>query len=244
MHAKPFQARRRYLRNLLNAGQHSPSSPSGCKQSRSAPRRPRQTPSLPTLNIVPGYTILVLDTNIILSSLSIIASIVESLRWTVVIPVPVIMELDGLSVNTSQLGEAAQEALSFITSHLRTHRTSLKVQTSKGNYLTSVSIRTEQVDFTDKASWEHCMDDLILKAAVWQDEHWVDRSALLKVGTSPRTMTNAVKVVLLSLDRNCECFRTIVSTNSNLPPVRLKARSRQLPAAAEKDLAAILAFVT
>ena len=206
MHSESFQARRRYLRNLLTSGQHPSSPPSPSKPSRSAPRRPRQTPLSSRLNIVPGYTILVVDTNIILSSLSIIASIVESLSWTVVIPVPVIMELDGLSANTSQLGDAAQEALSFITSYIRSHGTSLKVQTSKGNYLTSVSIRTEQVDFTDKTSWEHCMDDLILKAAVWQDEHWVDRSALLKVSASPRTMTNAVKVVLLSLDRNCEYF--------------------------------------
>jgi len=206
LHSESFQARRRYLRNLLTSGQRPspPSSPS--KPSRSAPRRPRQAPLSSRLNIVPGYTILVIDTNIILSSLSVVTSIVESLCWTVVIPVPVIMELDGLSANTSQLGEAAQEALSFITSHVRSHGTSLKVQTSKGNYLTSVSIRTEQVDFTDKTSWEHCMDDLILKAAVWQDEHWVDRTALLKVGPSPRTMTNAVKVVLLSLDRNCEYF--------------------------------------
>jgi len=66
------------------------------------------------------------------------------------------------------------------------------------------------------------MDDLILKAAIWQDDHWVDRSALLK---AEPVVKDAVKVVLLSLDRN----------------LRLKARSRQLPAASEKDLAALLA---
>ncbi|KAG6370264.1 hypothetical protein JVT61DRAFT_12209 [Boletus reticuloceps] len=65
--------------------------------------------------------------------LSIVALIIESLRWTVVIPVPVIMELDGLGSNTTQLGEAAQEAVSYITFHIRLHATSLKVQTSKGN---------------------------------------------------------------------------------------------------------------
>ena len=58
-----------------------------------------------------GFSILVLDTNILLSSLSVIVSIIESLRWTIIIPVPVIMELEGLSSNTSQLGEAAQEAV-------------------------------------------------------------------------------------------------------------------------------------
>jgi len=167
---------------------------------------------------------LVIDTNILLSSLSVLASIIEKVLWTVVIPVPVIMELDGLSSNTSQLGEAARAAMSYISSHIRTHSASLKVQTSKGNYLSSLNIRTEQVDFQDEASWERNMDDLILRTAIWQDEHWLNRSAMLKDDGITRDTTGAVKVVLLSLDRN----------------LRLKARSRQLPAASEKDLAAIL----
>jgi len=72
------------------------------------------------------------------------------------------------------------------------------------------------------------MDDLILRTAIWQDEHWFDRSAMLKDDGISRDTTGAVKVVLLSLDRN----------------LRLKARSRQLPAASEKDLAIILATGT
>ncbi|KIJ69496.1 hypothetical protein HYDPIDRAFT_79483 [Hydnomerulius pinastri MD-312] len=222
---KALKARRRYLRSLVVSSQRSPSPLKSHSKSRYS-RQPAA--SGPILNIVPGFTILVLDTNIILSSLSIIASIIESLRWTVVIPVPVIMELDGLSSNPSQLGEAAQEAVSYITSHIRSHATSLKVQTSKGNYLATLNVRTEQVDFAEADSWDRCMDDLILKAAIWQDEHWVDRSALLKSGTAALDTSTAVKVVLLSLDRN----------------LRLKARSRQLPAAGEKDLAAILACGT
>ncbi|KAF8559498.1 hypothetical protein OG21DRAFT_1594361 [Imleria badia] len=222
---KALKARRRYLRSLLASAQRLPPS-SSTQRSKRHPRRPPA--SGPTLNVVSGYSVLVLDTNILLSSMSLIASIVESLRWTVVIPVPVIMELDGLSSNASQLGEAAQEAVAYITSHIRSHATSLKVQTSKGNYLTSLSVRTEQVEFSDESSWDRCMDDLILKAAIWQDEHWIDRSALLKAGPAVRDTSSAVKVVLLSLDRN----------------LRLKARSRQLSAAGEKDLAAILACGT
>lgn len=120
------------------------------------------------------------------------------------------MELDGLCANTSQLGEAAQEAVAYITSHVRSHATSLKVQTSKGNYLTSVSIRTEQVEFSDEESWDRCMDDLILKAAIWQDEHWIDRSALLKGAAASRDTSSAVKVVLLSLDRNRELLSRFI----------------------------------
>ncbi|OAX36867.1 hypothetical protein K503DRAFT_801694 [Rhizopogon vinicolor AM-OR11-026] len=224
---KALKTRRRYLRSLLVSGQRAPAPIQIAKQ-RSHPARSRKNATMPSLNIVPGYTILVLDTDVILSSLSAVASIIESLRWTVVLPLPVIMELDGLSSNPSQLGEAAQEAVAYITSHVRSHSTSLKVQTSKGNYLTSLSVRIEQVDLTDENSWDRCMDNLILKAAIWQDEHWVDRSALLKNAPSVRDDTNAVKVVLLSLDRL----------------LCLKARSRQLAAASEKDLAAILASGT
>ncbi|KAG2053283.1 hypothetical protein BDR06DRAFT_1054827 [Suillus hirtellus] len=58
-----------------------------------------------------------------------VASIIESLQWTVVlIPVLVIMELDGLSSNPSKLGEAAQEAIAYITSLIHSHSASLKVQ--------------------------------------------------------------------------------------------------------------------
>jgi hypothetical protein len=222
---KNLKARRRYLRSLLVSAERAPAH---APKQRSRPARSRKVASMPSLNIVAGYTILVLDTNIILSSLSAVASIIESLRWTVVLPVPVIMELDGLALNPSKLGEAAQEAIAYITSHIRSHSASLKVQTSKGNYLVSLSVRTEQIDLTNEDSWDRSMDDLILKAAIWQDEHWVDRSALLKNAPPVRDDATAVKVVLLSLDRL----------------LRLKARSRQLAAAGEKDLAAILASGT
>jgi hypothetical protein len=78
------------------------------------------------------------------------------------------------------------------------------MQTSRGNYLSSLSMRAEQVDFDGPNSWERNMDDLILKAAIWQDEHWVDWSALLKVEQSSERQKGAAKVVLLSFDRNRE----------------------------------------
>jgi predicted ribonuclease YlaK len=190
---------------------------------------------------VQGYSILVIDTNILLSSLPTVASLVESLVWTIVIPLPVIMELDGLVNNPSELGQAAQSAMKYVTSHLRTHSISLKVQTSKGNYLPTLNVRTEEVDFAP-GNFERSMDDLILKAAIWQDEHWMDRSALL--GQSSQDTNGAVKVVLLSLDRNCTFLifsLVFVDVKTSFFLVRLKARSRQLPAAGEKDLAALLA---
>ena len=48
------------------------------------------------------------------------------------------------------------------------------------------------------------MDDFILRAAIWQDDHWDDRSELLDCG--PHTTDGAAKVVLVSFDRNCMFF--------------------------------------
>ena len=99
---------------------------------------------------------------------------------------------------------------------------------------------------SNHASVEKNMDDLILKAAIWQDDHWVDRSALLKA--EPVVATDAVKVVMLSLDRNRMWLFFFVlipfeklTKSMFFSVVRLKARSRQLPAANEKDLEALLA---
>lgn len=152
------------------------------------------------LHVVPGYTVLVVDTNILLSSLAEFSALVESNRWTVVVPLPVIMELDQQSNSMTPLGEAAATAMKYITTHIRSHSSSLKVQTSRGNYLTNLNVRTEQVDFSSN-TWERNMDDLILRAALWQDEHWVDRSAMLKSeDAAQKDVSGAVKVVLLTFD--------------------------------------------
>ncbi|KAF8447784.1 hypothetical protein L210DRAFT_3641670 [Boletus edulis BED1] len=71
---KALKARRRCLRSLLASAQRLPPSSSiHCSN-----RHPRRS-AAPMLNVVPGYSILVLDTNIILSSSSVVALIVESL---------------------------------------------------------------------------------------------------------------------------------------------------------------------
>jgi len=104
------------------------------------------------------------------------------------------------------------------------------------------------VDFDANNNADKNMDDLILKAAIWQDDHWVDRSSMLKAPESAANeLSGAVKVVMLSLDRNRESFvATYARYSTNPLPlfslVRLKARSRQLPAASEKDLASLLAM--
>jgi predicted ribonuclease YlaK len=177
-----------------------------------------------------------------------ITTLIESERWTILIPLAVITELDGLSANRSDLGKAASNASQYITSHIRSHSSSLKVQTSRGNYLTTLNIRSENFDFSSRhrngdgdeqaKGWERNLDDLILRAAMWQESHWVDRSPLLRGITNPNSTKpplnppvprgDEAKVVLVTFDRN----------------LRLKARARQLHAGDERDLAHILRFET
>ena len=111
------------------------------------------------------------------------------------------MELGGLATNQTALGKQPPwrpPTLSPISA-LRVAEDS-DVQ---GQLPSESQIRTEQVDldFNDEASWERNMDDLILRAAIWQTEHWVDRSTFLNINEDMRDTTAASKVVLLSFDR-------------------------------------------
>ena len=78
------------------------------------------------------------------------------------------MELDGLALNANPLGNVVKAAVAFVVSHVRSHADLLKVQTYHwhGNYLSSLTVCTEQVDFDDRDLWERNMDDLILKTAI------------------------------------------------------------------------------
>ncbi|KAG8894285.1 hypothetical protein FRC00_009188, partial [Tulasnella sp. 408] len=210
---RALKARRRYLRSLQ--------SPAVVHRSR-APRSARKAkPTRPLLQVAPGYTILVCDTNILLGSLPMVSELVASQRWTVVVPLAVVTELDGLQNQPTDLGHAAAEALNYLITAVQTQSTSLKVQTSKGNYLKSLSIRVEATTLGDG---ERNMDDLIVRSALWQLDHFVDRTGLLIASRNAVKRTDKTsKVVLLTFDRN----------------MRVKARSRQLDAADEKDMAAI-----
>jgi predicted ribonuclease YlaK len=173
---------------------------------------------------------LVFDTNVLLSALETFAKIVEGGQWSVIVPLPVVTELDGLSKSPPPLGTAAVSAISYLEARIRTHSLCLKIQTSKGNYLADLLIRTEHLDFSSsgagagaeyEAAKARTMDDLILNIASFQSNHFVDRSALLGL---PSAGAAATKVLLVTFDRN----------------LRLKARARGLDAADEREMAAIL----
>jgi protein SMG6 len=204
------QERRRHLSSLVNTTIPAPSS--------KPPRNPGQKGRNTRLKVVPGYTMLVFDTNVLLSSLSLFSKLVESGIWSIVVPLPVVTELDGLSKEPAPLGPTAKAAVSYLESRIRTHSLCLKIQTTKGNYLSDLLIRTEH---HERSVDERTMDDRILNIAAFQNEHFVDRSSILGARGGGG---EATKVVLVTFDRN----------------LRLKARARGVDAADEKEMAGIM----
>ncbi|KAI0055170.1 hypothetical protein BV25DRAFT_1932002 [Artomyces pyxidatus] len=125
------QARQRYLQNLC-------SSPSPALLPRPRTSHRAAPPSRPTRQLRPGYTMVVIDTNVLLSSLSMVSSLVESGQWTIVIPLQVIKELDRLRTNTNDmpLGEAMKVEVLYLTSHVRQYAR------LRGNHLSLLSLRS------------------------------------------------------------------------------------------------------
>ncbi len=176
---------------------------------------------------------LVLDTNVVMAPGRLLQELVESKRWTLIIPLAIITELDGLQNNSEPVGPAAKSALAYLEKSLKTHGKWLKVQTSKGSYLPDLSIRFEEIDFGDSNddpdSKLRSLDEVILRAISWHQANFVDRLAILADNPSKERakVTPATsKAVLLTLDRN----------------LRLKARARGLPAASQGELANILSM--
>ncbi|WWC62026.1 uncharacterized protein I303_104613 [Kwoniella dejecticola CBS 10117] len=219
--------RKKELQGLL---QH-PSSSNVVVQPKKSRMRQK---NLSNLQIVHGYTMLLFDTNVLVDSLELFSKIVESGMWSVIVPLPVITELDGLSKEPGPLGENSKRSIKYLESHIRSHNLNLKVQTSKGNYLNDLSIRTElsvsgrdSVDDTEDIA--RTMDDKIVNIANFANENFMDRSGLLKRASGDasgkaREGSGADKVIVISNDRN----------------LRLMVRSKGLKGVDEKELQRVL----
>ncbi|TKY86418.1 hypothetical protein EX895_004567 [Sporisorium graminicola] len=150
-----LHARSCYLKDVLkNLGQKLSSAPSKTGRGNEQAVRKKGAVVQPNAcdDVTPGYTVLVVDTNIIVTPGEVIAQLIQSRRWTVIVPLAVITELDGLRRNDNELGKEAERAIQFLESRIKTHSKYVKVQTSRGNYLNDLSCRSEEIDFTWQGS--------------------------------------------------------------------------------------------
>ncbi|GAA6004372.1 uncharacterized protein JCM10292_001450 [Rhodotorula paludigena] len=226
---KELKARRRQLKAIIRSARTATRSTGG--HGGLTARLGSKAASLP--KVFPGYTVLVFDTNILLTSIKLFSELVAAECWTVVVPLAVITELDGLKRQSTPLGFAAAEVIDYLELAIRGYSRFLKIQTSRGNYLKDLAIRNESIDFSESASLSadgfsshdvaRSMDDVILRAVTWQRDHFTNRVALV----NPRAQvekrkvpSDAAQVVLVTFDRN----------------LRLKARARGLETTDEKGL--------
>ena len=139
--------------------------------------------------------------------------------------------MDGLKHNGNDLAEAAIRSISYLEANIKPMSKWLKVQTSRGNYLSDLRIRREEIDFsgasTDETQMARNLDEVILRAASWQDSHFVDRLNLISddpKASRQQVKNDTPKVVLITLDRN----------------LRLKAKIKGLTAFASQELTELL----
>lgn len=136
-----WQAKRRDLRALIRhsrTGNSRRCSNTASDVKVTQPLVPVQ--ARPGIKLCAGYTVLVADATVLLRTLPALESLLDSRRWTVVVPLAVISDIDTKRDETS-----ASQALSFLEARLKTQPLHLKVQTSKGNYLQDLRFRSEEV---------------------------------------------------------------------------------------------------
>ena len=211
---------------------------------RTAPKSP-QMRSQTSAHILPGYTILLLDTNVMLTPVSVLEQLVESEKWTSVVPLAAVTELEGLKKRTGPIGQRADRAIEYLSSNVKAKTKYLKVQTSRGNYLSDLRFRTEEIDFCaigagtggkeeDEDDQHHRMarsiDEVILRCLEWQRDHFMDRLPILANNKDELEAKQSqiskltVKAALITLDKN----------------LRLKARFRGLVAIGPNELVNLL----
>lgn len=222
---RELKARRRELKALLRQSRGDRNEETQqAFASRSADdelvKRPNRGKSV---NALAGYTTLVFDTNVLLEAMDIFTALLTSKRWTLVVPLAVVTELDGLRSKEDPLGSSASQAIKFLEDAIKTYNLNLKIPTSKGNYLRDLNIRREDIDFGHSTSSGgnsgttgknnvgskdsnsvKSMDDVILNVAIWQKTHWLDRRALLGIKPANTQETRSftpVETILVSSDR-------------------------------------------
>ncbi|GAA5868110.1 hypothetical protein JCM1840_006144 [Sporobolomyces johnsonii] len=238
---KELKARRRQLKAVIKQARLASRGSASSRHTGGRKGNKLSAKAASLVKVFPGFTVLVFDTNILLTSIKLFSELIEAETWTIVVPLAVITELDGLKRNATPLGFAAGEVIDYLESAVRTHSRHLKIQTSRGNYLKDLAIRNESIDFApafpsgldgsgEVFSHDHArnMDDVILRAVAWQQEHFNSRLALVNpraIAERKKVPADAAQVVLVTFDRN----------------LRLKARARDLDAVDEKELKKALA---
>ncbi|PWW79037.1 hypothetical protein C7212DRAFT_167186 [Tuber magnatum] len=116
-----------------------------------------------------NFSILVVDTNLLLSQPEVFKLMVSTFNWSIVIPnTVVITELLGLTNSTGSVGDDAKAAMIAIHEAL-TDKRDVKVVTAKGNNVTSIGFYKEQLEKSGDDE-QRKIDDIIIETTKLQGE--------------------------------------------------------------------------
>ncbi|RPB22750.1 hypothetical protein L211DRAFT_869220 [Terfezia boudieri ATCC MYA-4762] len=166
----------------------------------------------------PNFTILVVDTNFMLSSLDIFKLMVVNNDWSVVVPNTVMTELMGLN-SSPTVGSAASNAISAIQASIVAKK-DLRIITAKGSNVTNMGMgfyREKLEDHYEGADMS--IDDVIIAITEAQGKLRVEM-----MRANGNDAGTAQPAVLVTDDRN----------------MRVKATAKQIPALSGSAVKAIL----
>jgi len=162
-------------------------------------------------------TFLVADTNCFVDHLDGLKAIVGCQDFTLVVPLIVINELDGLKKDfqpdkydnlqhAQYVLEKARCAIDFLESEFSQRNPQVKAVTSKGSELDTIAFRSED---PSGRKGKGCNDDIILSCCL----HYCEENFVNRLATANQPITIQRKVVLMTDDRN----------------LRVKAYTRNVP---------------
>lgn len=193
-----LKARRRELKALLKAQRPDTNSPANASE-------PKKSPKNTGKEIRAGYTVLVFDTNLLVSHLELFKSILETKEWQIVIPLIVINELDGLKLNPAPLGPAASEAVKTIEAALLAKK--LRVVTQQGNTLMNLTLRSQVLVSRSTEDAAANIDAFIIDTVKDQAERHsrkgvvgIERAVLITGDKSMRVISSARGVMALTAE--------------------------------------------
>ena len=144
------------------------------------------------VELYPKFTNVIPDTNCLISGLDLVKAVLATKLFTIVVPLTVVNELDGLKKGPDGVREQASAAFEFLEAEFARKNFLLKVQTRKGSYLHNLSLRVEGSEGLPGIPMKHTNDDVILECCVLQQQRPMES----------RPTPNASAAVLLTDDRN------------------------------------------
>ncbi|KAG0126475.1 hypothetical protein HOY82DRAFT_491739 [Tuber indicum] len=131
--------------------------------------QPKQAVAKGPESLKENFSVLVVDTNLLLSQPEVFKLMVSTFNWSIVIPnTVVITELLGLTNSTGPVSDAAKAAMIAINEAL-TDKRDVKVVTAKGSNVTNIGFYKEQLDKPGDDE-QRKIDDIIIETTKLQGE--------------------------------------------------------------------------